>query len=88
MGCKAIRMTECLSYVCPALTKYVYSGVSQCSVIQTDLVHMLFALCAVYAIVFLTCVVVAVLALLAYRTERLHKRSLEVGVQFADSLSR
>lgn len=63
-----------------ALTTYVYVNVTSCDNIESDLLQMLYVLCAVYAVIFLACVMVAVLALLAYRTERLHKRHLEVWI--------
>ena len=60
------------------LTTYVYTGVAHCGVVQSDLLHVLFVLCGVYAVVFVTCASIAVLGLLTYRAERRRKHSAEV----------
>ncbi|XP_025084246.1 uncharacterized protein LOC112558172 [Pomacea canaliculata] len=71
------RQQLSLEYSDKALAKYVYVGVASCSAVEGQLLQMLYGLCVVYIVTFLVCIAVAVLALLAYHTERLYRRTLE-----------
>ncbi|KAK7497848.1 hypothetical protein BaRGS_00010982 [Batillaria attramentaria] len=71
------RQQLSVQYSEKALTTYVYINVTSCGIIQSDLLQMLYAMCGVYTVIFITSVMVTVLALLAYRTERIRKRHLE-----------
>ncbi|KAL8602582.1 hypothetical protein ACOMHN_017555 [Nucella lapillus] len=67
------RQDLALEYSDDALTSYVYEGVSSCDVIESDLIHALFAMCAVYVMLFVVCALVAVVGLLAFCAMRLAK---------------